>query len=55
MWAGQSSLYRDSLGVGRSGDRFPVEARFSTPVQAGPISHPASCTTGIGSFPGLKP
>ena len=26
--------------------------RFSTPVQTGPGSHPASCTMGTGSFPG---
>ena len=29
-------------------------ARFSAPVQTGPRAHPASCTTGIGSFPGVK-
>jgi len=31
-----------------------VEARFSAPVQTGPGSHPASCTMGAGSFPGVK-
>ena len=30
------------------------EARFSTPVQTGPGAHPASCTMGTGSFPGVK-
>jgi len=30
------------------------EARFSTPVQSGPGAHPASCTMGTGSFPGVK-
>jgi hypothetical protein len=30
------------------------EARFSTPVQTGPGTHPASCTMGNGSFPGVK-
>jgi hypothetical protein len=30
------------------------EARFSTPVQAGPGAHPASCSMGAGSFPGVK-
>ena len=29
-------------------------ARLSTPVQTGPEDHPASCTTGTGSFPGVK-
>jgi hypothetical protein len=29
-------------------------SRFSAPVQTGPGAHPASCTMGIGSFPGLK-
>jgi len=31
-----------------------VRARFSTPVQTGPGSHPASFTMGTGSFPGVK-
>ena len=29
-------------------------ARFSVPVQTGPGAHPASCTMGTGSFPGVK-
>ena len=29
-------------------------ARFSAPVQTGPGAHPASYTTGTGSFPGIK-
>ena len=29
-------------------------ARYSAPVQTGPGAHPASCTTGTGSFPGVK-
>ena len=29
-------------------------ARFSAPVQTVPGAHPASCTMGTGSFPGLK-
>ena len=29
-------------------------ARFSAPVQTGPAAHPASCTMGTGSFPGVK-
>ena len=35
-------------------DRMPVGARFSAPVQTGPGAHPASCTTGTGSFPRVK-
>ena len=40
--------------TGRYGDQIPVEARFSTPVHTGPGAHPASCTMGTGSFPGIK-
>jgi len=29
-------------------------ARFSAPVQTGPEAHPASCTMGTGSFPGVS-
>jgi hypothetical protein len=39
----------------KSGDRIPVEARFSAPVQTGPGAHPASCTMGTGSFKGVNP
>ena len=46
--------YSDSLRAGRSGDRIPVEARFSAPVQTGPGAHPASYKMGAGSFPGGK-
>ena len=53
-WAGQRSRYSDWLRAGRSRDRIPVEARFSAPVQTGPGAHPASCTKGTGSFPGVK-
>jgi len=31
-----------------------VGARFSAPVQTGLGAHPASCTMGTGSFPGVK-
>jgi len=31
-----------------------VEARFSAPVQTGHGAHPASCTKGTGTFPGVK-
>ena len=48
------SRYSDSLQAGRSGDRIPVEARFSAPVQSDPGAHPAFCAMGTGSFPGVK-
>jgi hypothetical protein len=42
------------LRDGRSGDRIPVGARISAPVQTGPGAYPASYTTGAGSLPGVK-
>ena len=33
---------------------FRWGARFSSPVQTGPGAHPASCTMGTGTFPGVK-
>jgi hypothetical protein len=32
----------------------PGGAKFSAPFQTGPGAHPASCTMGNGSFPGVK-
>jgi len=37
-----------SIATGRSGDRIPVEARFSLLVQTGPGTHPSSCTMSKG-------
>ena len=54
LWAGQQSQYSDWLQAGRSGNQIPVGAGFSAPVQTGPGAHPASCTMGTGSFPGVK-
>ena len=36
------------------GDRIPMGAKFSAPVQTGPEAHPASCTMDTGSFPGVR-
>ena len=51
---GSSVGIATGYGAGRSGDRIPVEARFSAPVQTGPGAHPDSCTMGTGSFSGVK-
>jgi hypothetical protein len=48
------SRYSDWLRAGRSGDRIPMEARFSAPVQTGPGAHPASYTMVTVFFPGVK-
>ena len=50
----QGSRYSDSLRTGRSGDQFPVEAKFFAPLQTGPGAHPPFYTMGTGSFPGVK-
>ena len=41
-------------GLGGRGIESRWEARFSAPVHIDPGVHPASCTMGTGSFPGLK-
>jgi hypothetical protein len=46
--------YSDSLRAPRSGDRIPVRVRFAAPVQTGTGAHPATCTMGTGSLPGVK-
>jgi hypothetical protein len=38
----------------RSGDRIPMEAKFSTLLQIGPGAHQAPYTIGTGLFPGGK-
>ena len=54
MWVGQRSRYSGWQRPGRSGERIPVGARFSAPVQTGHEAHPTSCKMGSGSFPGVK-
>jgi len=41
-------------GLNGPGIESRWEARFSAPVQTGTGAHPASCTMGTGSFPGVK-
>ena len=42
------------IAAGRSGDRIPVGARFSVPIETGSEAHPAHYTMGSGCFPGVK-
>ena len=51
---GQLSRYSESLRAGRSGDQIAVEARFPSPLQTGPGTHPVFCTMSTGSFPRVK-
>jgi hypothetical protein len=48
------SQYSDSLRDGRSGDRIPVGARFSAPVQIGPGEPRLLYNAYLVSFPGVK-
>ena len=41
-------------GMDGPGIEFWWGARFSAPVQTGPVAHPASYTTGTGSFSEVK-
>jgi hypothetical protein len=50
----QKEIYKRIKSSGRSGDLIPVEARFFAHVQAGLEAHPASCTMGSESSPGVK-
>jgi len=53
---GPDSSVGIATGYGRDGPGIESRwgARFSAPVQTGPGVHPASCTIGTGSFPGVK-
>ena len=51
----QGSTLLIATGYGLDGPGSNLSgARFSPPVQTGPGAHPASCTMGTGSFPGVK-
>ena len=53
---GRDSSVGIATGYGLDGPGIEsrCEARFSALVQTVPGSHPASCTMGTGSFPGVK-
>ena len=53
---GPGSVVGIATGYGLDSPRIESRwgARFSAPVQTGPGAHPASCTMGTGSFPGVK-
>jgi hypothetical protein len=50
--SGPGSSIGIATGYGLDGPG--IESRFFAYVQTGPGSHPASCTMGTGSFPGVK-
>ena len=53
---GQGSVVGIATGYGLYGPGIESGwgAIFSAPVQTGPGAHPASCTMGTGSFPGVN-
>jgi hypothetical protein len=51
---GSSVGITTGYGLDGPGIESRLGARFSAPVQTGPGAHPASCTMGTGSFPGVK-
>jgi hypothetical protein len=54
--SGPGSVVGIATGYGLDcpGIEFRWGARFPAPVYTGPGAHPASCTMGTGSFPGVK-
>ena len=57
MWhRGPGSSVGIATGYGLDGPGIESQwgARLSAPAQTGPEAHPASCTMGAGSFPGVK-
>jgi hypothetical protein len=53
-WPGSVVGTATGYGLGAPGIESRWGARFSAPIQTGPGAHPASCTMGTGSFPGVK-
>jgi hypothetical protein len=51
---GSSVSIATDYGLDGPGIESRWGARFSAPAQTGPGAHPASCTMGTGSFPGVK-
>ena len=53
---GPGSIVGIATGYGLDGPGIESrwQARFSAPIQTGPGAHPASCTMGTGSLPGVK-
>ena len=51
---GSSAGIATGYGLDGPGIESRWGARFSASVQTGPGAHPASCTMGTGSFPGVK-
>jgi hypothetical protein len=51
---GSSVGVATDYGLDGPGIESRLGARFFAHVQTGPAAHPASCTVGTGSFPGLK-
>jgi hypothetical protein len=51
---GNSVGIATGYGLDGLGDRIPVGARFSAPVQTGPGAHPASCKMGTESLSGVE-
>jgi hypothetical protein len=54
----EGTMDREAQSVWRLDTGWKVQgsngARFSAPVQTGPGAHPASCTMGTESFPGVE-
>jgi hypothetical protein len=51
---GSSVCIATGYGLDSPGIESRWGARFFSHVQTGPEAHPASCTMGTGSFPGIK-
>jgi len=50
MFIGYKYMIQNTLWAGMSGDRIPVDTRFSAPDQTSLGAHPAYCIMGTGSF-----